>query len=110
MYNNAIAVHRRQFSLSICSSPLVTLSSSSLLSKIHCYRAPILPVELVLIVVVMVVKMASMLELVGVVVVLGAEVVIKILWIYAVVVVSVVVAMMMVKMGAISDNNVRYNW
>ena len=54
--------------------------------------------------------MASMLELVGVVVVLGVEVVIKILWIYAVVVVSVVVAMMMVKMGAISDNNVRYNW
>ena len=70
MYNNAIAVHRRQFSLSICSSHLVTLSSSSLLSKIHCYRAPILPVELVLIVVVivaMMVKMAKLLELVSVV-------------------------------------------
>ena len=58
----------------------------------------------------MVVKMASMLGTVGVVVVLGVEVVIKILWIYAVVVVSVVVAMMMVKMGAFSDNNVHYNW
>ena len=67
MYN-AIALHRRQFSLWICSSHLVTLSSSSLLSKIHCYQAPILPEELVLIVavmVVMVVKMAKLLELVS---------------------------------------------